>query len=164
MTVIESTKDPEALTLTIVSEYDAPQERVWQLWSDPRQLELWWGPPGYPATFEVFEFEPGGRATYYMSLPEGGKAWGWWRFVEIEPTGRIAIDDGFAEEGGAPAPGEPGRMMATLEERDGRTRMTILNQFASTAQMNELLEMGQEQGMTLALDQIDAILAGTLTR
>jgi len=164
MTFIESTKDADALTLTIVTEYDVPQERVWQLWSDPRQLERWWGPPGYPATFEVFEFEPGGRATYYMTIPDGTKAWGWWRFVEIEPTGRLALDDGFAEEGGAPAPGEPGRMVATLEERDGRTRMTILNQFASADQMSQLLEMGQEQGMIGALSQVDAILAADLTR
>ena len=55
-------------------------------------------------------------------------------------------------------------MVATLEEHDGRTRMTILNQFASADQMSELLEMGQEQGMTMALDQIDGILAGTFTR
>ena len=164
MTFIESTKDADALTLTIVTEYDAPQERVWQLWSDPRQLERWWGPPGYPATFETFEFEPGGRATYYMTIPDGSKAWGWWRFIEIEPTGRLVVDDGFAEEGGAPAPGEPGRMTATIEERGGRTRMTILSQFASTEQMDELLAMGQEEGMKEALTQVDAILAGDLAR
>jgi uncharacterized protein YndB with AHSA1/START domain len=164
MTFIESIKDADELTLTIVSEYDAPEERVWQLWSDPRQLELWWGPPGYPATFEVFEFEPGGRATYYMTTPEGTKGWGWWRFVEIAPTTRLAVDDGFAEEGGAPAPGEPGRMITTLEERDGRTRMTMLSRFASLEQMDEVLAMGQEEGMKEALTQIDAVLAGTLTR
>jgi hypothetical protein len=55
-------------------------------------------------------------------------------------------------------------MVTTLEERAGRTRMTILNRFASADQMKELLEMGQEQGMTMALEQIDAVLAGTLTR
>lgn len=164
MTFIESTKDADALTLTIVTEYEAPRERIWQLWSDPRQLERWWGPPGYPSTFEVFEFEPGGRATYYMTTPEGAKAWGWWRFVEIEPTTRLVVDDGFAEDGGAPAPGEPGRMTTTFEERDGRTRMTMLSQFASTQQMDELLEMGQEQGMIEALTQIDPLLAADLTR
>lgn len=159
MTVIESTKDAEALTLTIVTEYEAPRERIWQLWSDPRQLERWWGPPGYPATFEVFEFEPGGRATYYMTLPDGTKAWGWWRFIEIEPTDRLVVDDGFAEEGGAPAQGEAGRMTTAFEERDGRTRMTITSQFASVDQMNELLAMGQEEGMLQALTQIDPLLA-----
>ena len=50
MTVTNVHKDPEALTMTITAEFDAPVERVWQLWADPRQLERWWGPPTYPAT------------------------------------------------------------------------------------------------------------------
>ena len=50
MTVTSVTKDPEALTMTVVSELDATVERAWQLWADPRQLERWWGPPTYPAT------------------------------------------------------------------------------------------------------------------
>ena len=41
-----------ALTLTLEAEFDAPPERVWQLWADPRQLERWWGPPTYPATVD----------------------------------------------------------------------------------------------------------------
>ncbi len=45
MTVISSHKDPEALTLTIVAEFNAGAERLWQVWEDPRQLERWWGPP-----------------------------------------------------------------------------------------------------------------------
>ena len=43
MTVTAIRKDPQALSLTLGAEFDAPPERVWQLWSDARQLELWWG-------------------------------------------------------------------------------------------------------------------------
>ena len=41
MTVTAVRKDPQALTMTIDAEFDAPPERVWQLWADPRQLERW---------------------------------------------------------------------------------------------------------------------------
>jgi uncharacterized protein YndB with AHSA1/START domain len=51
MTVTAVRKDPHALTMTIDAEFDASLERVWQLWADPLQLERWWGPPTYPATF-----------------------------------------------------------------------------------------------------------------
>ena len=50
MTVTAVNKDPQNLTLKLDAEFDAPPERVWELWSDPRQLERWWGPPTYPAT------------------------------------------------------------------------------------------------------------------
>src|SRR3712207_7455265 len=57
-------KDLEALTLTAESEFDATPERVWQLWADPRQLERWWGPPGYPATFDKHDgLEPDRKST-----------------------------------------------------------------------------------------------------
>ena len=43
MPVIGVLKDEAARTLTITARFDAPIGRVWQVWSDPRQLERWWG-------------------------------------------------------------------------------------------------------------------------
>ena len=37
MTVTSVDKDFDDLTLTLVADFDAPIERVWQLWADPRQ-------------------------------------------------------------------------------------------------------------------------------
>ena len=71
MPVMSVTKDPTALTMKFVAEFDATLERVWQLWEDPRQLERWWGPPTYPATVTRYDFTPGGEVSYYMSGPYG---------------------------------------------------------------------------------------------
>ena len=71
MTVVASTKDPEALTFTIVADLAAPPARVWQVWADARQLERWWGPPTWPATFTRHEMTVGGTSEYYMTGPEG---------------------------------------------------------------------------------------------
>ena len=70
MTVTAVQKDPEALTLTLTAEFDATPERVWELWADPRQLERWWGPPTYPATFTAHDLAPGSRVEYHMTGPE----------------------------------------------------------------------------------------------
>src|SRR5262245_44913524 len=102
MTVISSLKDSQALTLTFVAEFDAGIERVWQVWQDPRQLERWWGPPGWPATFEQHEFVVGGRSSYVMTGPEGGKSRGWWAITGIEAPHLLEFDDGFADEDGEP--------------------------------------------------------------
>jgi uncharacterized protein YndB with AHSA1/START domain len=71
MSVTSVDKDYDSLTLTLVADFDAPIERVWQLWADPRKLERWWGPPTYPATFEEHDLAPGGDVTYFMTGPEG---------------------------------------------------------------------------------------------
>ena len=67
MTVTAVRKDPQALSMTLDAEFDAPPERVWELWADPRQLERWWGPPNYPATFTKHDLAPGSRVEYHMT-------------------------------------------------------------------------------------------------
>jgi len=69
MTVVRSDQDREALTFTIVADLAAPPSTVWQVWSDPRQLERWWGPPMWPAIFEQHDLVPGGDVRYVMTGP-----------------------------------------------------------------------------------------------
>jgi hypothetical protein len=70
--------------------------------------------------------------------------------------------DGFANADGTPnqqMPG-PGGMNVTIEPiGESRTRMTIENIFPDQGAMEQLLAMGQEEGMRQAVGQIDAILA-----
>lgn len=166
MTVTSVHKDPEALTLTFTAELDATVERAWELWSDPRQLERWWGPPEYPATFVDHDLAPGGRASYFMTGPDGGKYHGWWEVTAVEPPHRLELRDGFADDSGAPNDDMPTSTMAvTLSERDGGgTLMTIQSRFPSLEAMERLVEMGMEEGMAAALGQMDQILAGDAPR
>ncbi len=160
MTVISTTKDDDALTLTLVAEFDAPPERVWRIWEDPRLLEQWWGPPGWPATFDEYEFAEGGGASYHMTGPAGEESRGWWRFLAIEAPRRLELDDGFADEHGEPVSTmEPMRMVAMLEPIGDRTRMTVVSTFSSLDQYKQMLDMGMEEGMRQAVTQIDEIVA-----
>ena len=160
MPFISSHKDADNLTMTVVAEFDATVERVWQIWSDPRQLERWWGPPTWPATFVSHDFVPGGKASYYMSGPEGEKAAGWWLFTDISAPKSLSFDDGFADDAGNPSPTLPvTHATAILDDVGGRTRMTIRSRFDSLEQLEQLVEMGMDEGMALALGQIDAIIA-----
>ena len=155
-------KDPEALTMTLDAEFGAPAERVWQLWADPRQLARWWGPPGYPATVTKHDLAPGGRVEYHMTGLEGDQPRGYWEVVEADAPHRLVFRDGFANADGTPnkdLPISTGRVR--LEEvAGGSTRMSIEIVFPSTEAMEQILAMGTEEGLTQAVGQIDAILAG----
>jgi uncharacterized protein YndB with AHSA1/START domain len=161
MTVTAVRKDTDRLTMTLDAEFDAPAERVWQLWADPRQLERWWGPPGAPATFTQHSLTPGSRVQYYMTVPEGDQPKGYWDVIEADAPRRLVVRDGFANADGTPNEEMPaGEMRVTIEALgSGRTRMSIENIFPSTEAMEQLLAMGQEEGMREAVGQIDAILA-----
>ena len=88
MSVVSVEKDFDSLSLTLVADFDAPIERVWQLWADPRQLERWWGPPTHPATVEKHDLAAGGEVTYVMTGPEGEQSRGWWRVTRSTRPGR----------------------------------------------------------------------------
>ena len=160
MTVTDVRKDPQTLTMTVAAEFDVPIERAWQLWADPRLLERWWGPPGYPATFVEHDLRAGGRTSYYMTGPEGDRSHGWWRVNVAEPPRHIELEDGFANEDGEPNPDMPTmRMQVDLSERSGGgTQMAIVTTFPSEEAMEQLLTMGMDEGMRAALGQIDDLL------
>jgi uncharacterized protein YndB with AHSA1/START domain len=159
MTVITTKTDPENLTLTIVAEFDADRERVWDVWEDPRKLERWWGPPTFPATFTRHEFVVGGQSRYHMTGPQGETPRGWWRIEMIEKPDRIEFANGLAGEDGEPAPGvEPMPSQVTLETTDTGTRMTVLTSFTSIQQMEQMLARGMQEGMSQAIGQVDALL------
>jgi uncharacterized protein YndB with AHSA1/START domain len=162
MTVVSSEKDPENLTLTFVAEFDADVQRVWQVWEDPRQLERWWGPPTWPATFDRHELVAGGSSRYHMTGPDGEKSRGWWKITAVDAPHRLEFDDGFAGDDGEPDDSlglGVSHAVVTLEEHDGGSRMTTVSTFESAEQLAKMIEMGMEEGMRLAMGQIDALLA-----
>ncbi len=162
MTVTAVRKDPHTRTMTLEAEFSASPERVWQLWADPRQLERWWGPPTYPATFTRHDLAPGSRVEYYMTGPEGDRPHGYWEVVEAEAPHRLVFRDGFANGDGTPNPDQSliTAMRVRIEDLGhGRTRMSIESVFQSSEAMERILSMGMQEGLTQAVGQIDALLA-----
>jgi uncharacterized protein YndB with AHSA1/START domain len=159
MTVTQVDKDPQALTMTMTAEFDQPVEHAWQLFADARRLERWWGPPTWPATFTEHELTPGAVSEYYMTGPDGERAGGWWRIRSVDAPRALEFDDGFGSPGDETMPVMI--MRVTLSEREGGgTRLVLETTYPSAEAMEQVLSMGMEEGLTLAMGQMDAILAG----
>jgi uncharacterized protein YndB with AHSA1/START domain len=160
MSITSIDKDFNNLTLTLVADFDAPIERVWQLWADPRLLERWWGPPTHPATMEQHDLTPGAEVTYYMTGPDGQKHRGWWRVTSVDPPRSLEFTDGFADQDGTPIDDMPiSTVHMQLTEHDGRIRMELRSTFESREQMQQLIDMGTAEGLQQAVGQMDALLA-----
>ena len=162
MSVTSVDKDFEGLTLTLVADFDAPPERVWELWSDPRRLERWWGPPTHPATFKEHDLSEGGDVTYYMTGPDGEQYHGWWKVTAVEPPRSLEFTDGFADDEGKPNPDLPtNTVRMELIATDTGTRMELRSLFADRDSMQQVMDMGAAEGLTQSIGQMDALLAGT---
>lgn len=160
MPVIDVRHDLDNRTLTIVADFAAPVERVWQIYADPRQLEKIWGPPEYPATVVDHDLRPGGRVTYFMTGPDGDKYSGYWQITAVDEPRSFSFDDGFAHPDFSPDPNLPvSKNVFTFSAHQGGTRSTFVSTYDSTEALQQILDMGVEEGATSAANQIDAVLA-----
>jgi uncharacterized protein YndB with AHSA1/START domain len=159
MPVTDVTTDAEALTMTLTADFAAPVERLWTAFTDPRQLERFWGPPGWPATFPSFDFSVGGRAKYFMTSPQGEKSHGSWEFLEIDEPRGFTVLDNFANEEGAPLDGMPVmRVVFAFEPTATGSRLVNTSYFASGEALEQVVAFGAVEGSTMAINQLDRVL------
>lgn len=102
MPVTSVDRDLDRLTLTITAEFPVPVRRLWDAYVDPRQLEKFWGPPTWPATFTRHDVFPGGRSDYYMTGPDGSRACGYWEYLSVDECRSFEVLDGFSHDDGRP--------------------------------------------------------------
>ena len=160
MSVISVEKDFDSLSLTLVAELDAPIERAWRLWADPRQLERWWGPPTHPATVEKHDLAAGGEVGYVVTGPGGEESRGWWQVASVNPTRSLEFTDGFANRDGTPNAEMPTTaVQVRLTEHDGGTRMELRFVFGSSEHMERLERSGAFEVFPQSVGQMDALLA-----
>jgi uncharacterized protein YndB with AHSA1/START domain len=160
MPITQVSSNAQDLTLTVIADYPVPVERLWDAYADPRQLERFWGPEQWPATFTRHDMAVGGQSHYYMTGPDGTASRGWWRFLAIEPHRRIEVEDGFADESGAPNAHMPSmRMVFNFEATASGSRFTSVTTFPSLEAMEQLVQMGMMEGLQSAMGQLDAVLA-----
>ena len=159
MPVTDVTTDADNLTMTVVADFAAPIERVWAAYSDPRQLERFWGPPGWPATFTAWDHTVGGRAVYTMNGPRGERSSGSWEFLSIDAPHAFEVLDSFVDENGAPLEDFPAqRMSFAFESTADGTRMVTTSHFDSVEAIEQVVSMGQVEGIKMAMSQLDAVL------
>jgi uncharacterized protein YndB with AHSA1/START domain len=159
MTVTSVRRDDGNLAITLIADFDDPVGQVWELWSDPRKLERWLGPPTRPASVEKHDLAPGGEVTFFMTGPEGDRSWGVWRVTAVDPPIALEFTDAFADPDGTPIADMPvGKVRVELTERGDGTRMEIHWAFDSREDMEKWLVMGTVEGLQDAVGQMDALL------
>jgi len=155
MPLTSVTKDAAKLTLTVVGDYAVPQQRLWDAFADPRQLERFWGPPTWPATFTRHDLKVGGRAEYFLSGQNGEKWSGSWTFTAVTPISSFEAHDG---EDNAEDEDMPASMKFTFDATPTGSRITIVTRFSSVEAMEQTTP-GMEEGLRAAMPQLDAVLA-----
>ncbi|WP_300680295.1 SRPBCC family protein [Nocardioides sp.] len=160
MPITEVATDRDALTLTVVADYDVPVARLWDGYVDPRQLERFWGTPDWPATFLRHDAAAGGRSDYVMTGNLGQVSRGLWEWLSVDPGVGFVVRDGFALADGSPNLDLPtARMEFSFESRGSGSRLRVRSHLASAEELDSLVELGMIDGLRAAMGQIDGVLA-----
>jgi uncharacterized protein YndB with AHSA1/START domain len=160
MPITEVISNAETLTLTIIADYTVPVTRLWDAYADPRQLERFWGPKEWPATFTRHDMVVGGESQYYMTGPDGNQSRGKFRITAMEPYRFFEARDVFTDEDGNENSDMPSMTMRyAFESTATGSRFTSVTTFTSLETMEQLIQMGMIEGTKSAMSQIDDVLA-----
>lgn len=153
------TKDVTNKKLNINREFDAPLETVWQAYTDSKILDQWWAPKPWKAETKSMDFRVGGHWLYAMVGPEGERHWARADFKSIDKPNKFEVSDAFCDENGNINPDLPSTAwLVTFTKTNDGTSVSMQLSFANEADMNKLVEMGFEQGMAAALENLVEVL------
>jgi len=140
--------------IEITREFDAPRDLVFKALTDPTLLPKWWGPRRYRTIVDTLDVRPGGKWRMRNIGADGVEYAFNGEFREITPPERVVWT--FQYEG---LPGHVSVETMTLTERDGRTQLVVVDQFASKEDRDGMLQSGMESGAAESYDRLDEVLA-----
>lgn len=159
--------DNQAMTTTVGERevalertFDAPREKVFKAYTDPKEIAQWWGPQGWVTEVSTMEVKPGGTWHYCMRGPEGKESWGKAVYHEVKAPERLRYSDMFADSEGNAVKGMPETTVTVdFVDFEGKTRLVTRVEFASIADLENVLAMGMVQGIDQTWDRLASYLS-----
>src|SRR4051812_47748597 len=145
------TKDFANNKVLVRHQCDADVNTVWDMWTRPELLDLWWAPKPWRSETKSMEFKNGGRRFYAMVGPNNERHWCIADFKNINPKTSFDWKDGFTDENQVINNEMPQTDWKASFSKDGDRTIVTVHLLGTATQLQRLIEMGFEQGFTMAL-------------
>lgn len=143
--------------LELILDLDAPREKLWRCWTEPKLLEKWFCPKPWYVSDARIDLRPGGEFTCRMHGPNGEEFPNTGVFLEVVPNERLVTTDAF-HPGWKPT-GRP-FMVAEVTFEDlggGRTRYHAQALHWTKEAREEHERMGFHEGWGKAAEQLEEL-------
>ncbi|HTM45294.1 MAG TPA: SRPBCC family protein [Polyangiaceae bacterium] len=129
--------------------YDAPVKAVWDAWTDPKQVAMWWGPRGFTITTHSKDLRPGGSWKYTMHGPDGIDYPNITHYYEVEKCSKLVYDHGANET-------QPAKFRVTVlfSEASGKTKMEMTMTLATVEEAEETRRFIKSAGGNATWDRL----------
>ena len=141
-------------TISVEHTFNAPIDKVWQIWTNEDSMKKWWSPKDYTAPVIKSDFRIGGSFLLSMKSPDDKMFWNTGKYLEIVEHTKIVSSLSFSDENGqvVPAatygiPGEwPDEVLVTVDfsEVDGKAHVKVQEQGIPMI-MSMFAKMGWQQ-------------------
>jgi uncharacterized protein YndB with AHSA1/START domain len=156
MTAIIDTSAIDRPVIIITRDFNAPRELVWKAITDPKQVAVWYGGPGFTNPVCEMDLRPGGAWHHVMQAPDGTRYTIDSIFEEIVEPERLVWRT-VKDPSRNPAP-PTSRNTVTLEARGQQTRWKLVTLFDSIADRDLSVKMGFGQMVSMGTDRMAAYL------
>ena len=136
--------------------FDAPRDRVFAVFTDPKLIPEWWGPT---TVVDQMDVRPGGSWRFVAHNADGSETAFRGTYREVTPPERIVQT--FESEG---MPGRVHVQTVTFEDLGDSTKLTTTLLFDTTEERDGVLGYGVERGTTETYARLDELLARLASR
>ena len=168
MSARDSVADLTGKDLVVERVFDAPRERVFDMFTKPEHLQNWWGPKTAAIPIAEYDARPGGRIFIGERYPDGARTYLAGVVREIQRPSHLVFAIHFTNEKRERVSPPPhsglgaawaGEIVSnvTFAAEGRRTRVTIRTERSGvTAEWSEKARYGWGE----SLDKLDAAIAG----
>jgi uncharacterized protein YndB with AHSA1/START domain len=152
--------DKQNNKIKVTREFTAPLSKVWAAWTQSDLLDQWWAPKPWKANTKEMNFKEGGRWLYVMAGPEGEEHWCRADFKSISPKKSFNVSESFCDPNGIITNEFPiAYWDCRFSEALNKTIVDIEISYESLADLEKYIELGFQEGFTLALGNLDELFA-----
>lgn len=151
--------DKEKNTITVKKEFKAGKQLVWDCHTKSELLIQWFAPKPFTAKTKSMEFKEGGRWHYAMVDPEGKEYWGLTEYTKIHPIDFYKSLDAFSDSAGKINAEMPrAEWHVQFLDKNGNTLVETTVQYAALSDLESVMQMGMQEGLTSTLERLDELL------
>ncbi|MGZ3885181.1 MAG: SRPBCC family protein [Bacteroidia bacterium] len=149
----------EKNTLTIRREFLASRQLVWDCYTKSELLDQWFAPKPLTTKTKSMDFREGGHWHYAMVEPNGTEHWGWTDYLKIKTTDYYTALDAFCNAEGEINNSLPrATWLVTFTDKGENALVETIVTYKSLSDLEMVVQMGMEQGMTATLQKLDELL------
>jgi uncharacterized protein YndB with AHSA1/START domain len=147
-------------TITVRREFAARISLVWDAFTKSEILDQWWAPKPWKTRTKVMDFREGGHWQYAMVGPAGEEHWCWADYLSIQNRKQFTGLDAFTDEEGNLNKDLPrSKWEVSFDEKGQVTMVEFHISYDDLAQLEATIQMGFKEGLTMAMEGLDELLA-----